>query len=218
MLDNLLVGFIAIVSGYLLGSISFSRVVTRLVSPETDLKATPVPVEGIEDQIHMAAISATSVRFKLGPRFGCLASILDMAKVAVPVAAFKIFFPDSPAEFLAAIGGLLGHNWPLYYKFDGGYGLSAIYGAILVIEWTAVPVNFLGTALLYLVFRQVHLATVGGVLLLIPWFWYRGYDGYALLCVGICSVAYFVRVLPDFRSYREIARQKSKLGTVDKTE
>jgi glycerol-3-phosphate acyltransferase PlsY len=109
-MDNLLVGSAVIVFGYLAGSISFSRVVTRLVSPQTDLEATLVPVEGTEDEIHMNAVSATSVRFKLGARFGCLASILDMAKVAVPVAAFEVLFPDSPAEFLAAIGGLIGHN------------------------------------------------------------------------------------------------------------
>ena len=218
MLDNLQVGFAAFVIGYLVGSISFSRVVTRLVSPETELEATLVPVEGTEEKIHMNAVSATSVRFKLGPRFGCLASILDMAKVAVPVAAIKILFPNSPAQFLAAIGGLIGHNWPLYYKFDGGYGQSAIYGALLVIEWTAVPVSLLGTALLYLFFRQVHLASIGGVLLLIPWFWYLGYDGYALLYAGICSVAYFIRVLPDFRAVREIERQKIIHGIADKTE
>ena len=203
-----MVGFVAIVVGYLAGSVSFSRVVTRLVSPETDLEETLVPVEGTDEKIHMSAVSATSVRFKLGARFGCLASILDMAKVALPVAAFKILFPDSPAEFLAAIGGLLGHNWPLYYKFDGGYGQSAIYGAILVIEWTALPVTFLGTALFYLFFRQVHLASIGGVLLLLPWFWYLDYDNYALLYASICSIAYFIRVLPDFSSVRKIERQK----------
>jgi hypothetical protein len=75
----------------------------------------------------------------------------------------------------------------------------------------------LGTALLFLFFRQVHVASIGGVLLLIPWFWYLGYGGYALLYAGICSVAYFVRILPDLRSVREIERQKSKPGMEDKT-
>lgn len=217
-MDDALIGVLALVAGYLAGSISFSRVVTRLVSPQTDLKATLVPIEGLEEKLPMSGVSPTSVRFQLGQRFGCLASILDMAKVAVPVAAFKILFPDSPAEFMAAIGGLLGHNWPLYHKFSGGYGLSAIFGALLVIEWTAVPVNLLGTLLFYYFFRQVHVATFGAVLLLVPWFLYLGYGGYGLLYVSLCSVAYFVRVLPDFRSFREIHRKKSKAGSVEQTE
>ena len=215
MPDNILVGLMVIVIGYLLGSISFSRLVTRLVSPETDLKETLVPVEGTDAEIHMSAVSATSVRFKLGPRYGLLASFLDMAKVALPVAVFKFLFPDSPAEFLAAIGGLLGHNWPLYYKFEGGYGQSAIYGALFVLEWTAVPVSFLGTGLLYLFLRKVHLASIGGVLILIPWFRFLGYGSAALLYAGIASAAYFIRILPDFHAIRKIELQKSKLGSID---
>jgi glycerol-3-phosphate acyltransferase PlsY len=209
--NDLLIGLAAIVIGYLAGSVSFSRVVTGLVSPAVDLEGTLVPVEGSDAEIHMNAISATSVRFKLGPRYGCLASFLDMVKVAVPVAGFHFFFPDSPADFLAATGGIIGHNWPIYYNFKGGYGHSAIYGALLVIEWTAVPVSFLGTAFLYFIFRQVHIASFGGVLLLIPWFWYLDYDAYALLYAGVCSAAYFIRVFPDFRAFRAVESRKSNL-------
>ncbi len=206
MLEDILVGFAALALGYLAGSISFSRLVTRLVSPETELEATVVPVAGTEARIPMSRVSATSVRFQLGSRYGCLASLLDMAKVALPVAAFKFLFPDTPAPFLAALGGLLGHNWPVYYRFAGGYGHSAIYGALLVLEWTAVPVSFVGTALVYLVVRQVQLAALGGVLALIPWFWYLGYGGYGLLYAGVCGVAYASRILPDYRAARAAER------------
>ncbi len=188
---------------------------TCLVSPGIDLRETPVPVEGSDAKINMSGVSATSVRFKLGSRYGCLASILDMLKVAIPVAVFYIFFPDSPMGFLAATGAILGHNWPLYYRFQGGYGQSAMYGALLVLEWTAVPVNFFGTSIFYLIFRQVHIASIGGVLLLIPWLWYRQHNVYALLYAIICSVAYFIKVLPDFRALRKIESQASKPEEVD---
>jgi acyl phosphate:glycerol-3-phosphate acyltransferase len=210
MLDNLLIGFAALLLGYLAGSISFARVVTRLVSPQTDLKATLVPVEGIEEKIPMSAVSATSVRFQLGPRYGCLASILDMVKVALPVAAFKILFPGAPAQYLAAMGGLIGHNWPLYYQFNGGYGQSAIYGGLLLIDWIGLPINFLGTGIFYVFIRQVHIASVGGILLLIPWFWFFRHDAYGVWYATICSVAYGIRVLPDFRALREKQRQAAK--------
>lgn len=212
MLSDILTGIVAVISGYLIGSISFSRLVTQVVSPETDLKETLVPVEGTEDEIPMNAVSATSVRFQLGPRYGCLASFLDMIKVALPVGAFKYLFPGSQVEYLVAIAGLIGHNWPIYYKFEGGYGHSAIYGALMVLDWTALPVTFLGTGLFYFILRQVHLAAAGGVLLLIPWFLYRGLGGYALLFAAVSSAAYIIKIIPDFRSVKEINQQKSGSG------
>lgn len=211
---DFLIDLASILIGYLVGSVSFSRIVTGLVSPEADLQGTPAPVEGTDEKLHMSGISATSVRLRLGPRYGLLVSFLDMVKVAVPVGAFRFFFPDLPAHIFAAAAGLIGHNWPLYYKFNGGYGHSAIYGALLVIEWTAIPINLLGTAVFYFIFRQVHYALLGGVLLLIPWLWYLGYDTYTLLYAGLCSAAYFKRILPDLRAYRQIVSRKSKTTEV----
>jgi len=209
-MNDILIGLISILIGYLTGSVSFSRVVTNLVSPGLDLKKTLVPVEGSDEKIHMNAISATSVRFQLGSKYGLLSSFLDMLKVAIPVAFFHFFFPDTPADYLAAISGIIGHNWPLYYKFKGGYGHSAIYGSLLVLDWIALPVTFLGTALLYFIFKQVHKAAFGGILLLIPWFVYFHNSPYALLYAIVSSVAYFIRIYPDFRNVREIEKRNKK--------
>jgi glycerol-3-phosphate acyltransferase PlsY len=207
---DILIGLGAFVIGYLAGSVSFSRVVTRLVSPKTDLRQAGASIEGTAEKLHMRGVSATSVRIKLGPRYGCLASALDMLKVAIPVFLFRYFLPDAPALYFAAAGGVIGHNWPLYYGFHGGYGHSAIYGALFIIEWTAVPVSFLGTAVLYLIFRQVHYALFGGILLIVPWLWYRGHNTYALLYAGLCSVTYFVQILPDLQAYRRIESRKKQ--------
>jgi acyl phosphate:glycerol-3-phosphate acyltransferase len=207
-MNDILIGIASTIIGYLLGSISFSRVVTRFVSPGLDLKKTLVPVLGSEEKIQMAAISATSVRFSLGPKYGLLASFLDMVKVAVPVMIFHNVFPASPADYLAATGGIIGHNWPLYYKFNGGYGQSPIYGALMVLDWRGILVNFFGTSILFLFFKQVHIASFGGVLLLIPWFYFFRHDPYAMLYAGLCSVAYFIRVLPDYKAMREVLKRK----------
>jgi len=209
--NEILLVIIALVISYLAGSISFSRLVTKLVSPDTNLESTKVPVEDLNEEVSMNAISATSVRFQLGPKYGLLSSFLDMVKVAIPVAFFHFLFPDSSAEFFAATGGIIGHNWPVYYNFKGGYGHSPIYGALLVIEWTAVPISFFGTAILYFIFRQVHFAAFGGILLIIPWLWYLDYEIYALLYASICSLAYFIKILPDFQTVRELEKRSSKL-------
>jgi len=206
---SILIDLAALLSGYLLGSISFARIVTAVVSPDTDLRGVAAPVEGSEEKLHMSSISATSVRLKLGARYGCLTSFLDMVKVGLPVAFFEFVLSAQPAAYFAAIGGLLGHNWPIFYGFQGGYGHSAMYGALFVLNWMAVPLNFFGTALLYGVLRQVQLALFGGVVLLVPWLWYS--EG-GILPVGyavIASGAYLIKILPDFFSQRAIEKESA---------
>jgi glycerol-3-phosphate acyltransferase PlsY len=208
-MNDILIGIASILIGYLLGSISFSRVVTRLVSPGTDLKRTAVPVIGSDEKMHMSGISPTSVRFSLGPKYGLLSSFLDMVKVAVPAAILHFVFPDLPADNLAAMGGIIGHNWPIYYKFLGGYGHSAIYGALLVFDWIAIGANLIATIILYYLTKNVHVALVGAVMLLIPWFYFLRHDPWATLYAGVCSVAYLIRMIPEARVYRQIQKRKS---------
>ena len=79
-----------------------------------------------------------------------------------------------------------------------------------MLDWTGVVVNFFGTSILFVIFKQVHIASFGGVLLLIPWFYYHlHHDPYALLYAGVCSVAYFIRILPDFKAMRQVLKRKS---------
>jgi len=41
----------------------------------------------------------------LGRRFGCLTALLDMAKVAIPVLAFRLWAPDQPYYLIVAADG-----------------------------------------------------------------------------------------------------------------
>ncbi len=53
------------------------------------------------------AVSATSVRMKLGKRYGLLVALLDMAKVAIPVLVLRLVYPGEPYLYLAAEGGIV---------------------------------------------------------------------------------------------------------------
>lgn len=213
MLNIILLNGFALLVGYLIGSVSFARVITKIVSPETNLERTDAPLEGTDEKLEMSGISATSVRLKLGAKYGILVSLLDMLKMVVPVAALQYFFPDSPALYFTAAGGVVGHNWPIYYKFQGGYGHSPIYGALLVIDWIAIPISFVATGIFYFIIRQVQIASFLGVLLILPWLWYRGLGRFALLYAVIFSLSYLIRILPDFRATRQIEKRKTNTHT-----
>jgi glycerol-3-phosphate acyltransferase PlsY len=168
-------------------------------------------VEGTAQRLRLHAVSATSVRLQMGNRFGCLTSLLDMVKVALPTLAFRLLWPDSDAYLVAAACGVLGHNWPLFARFRGGYGQSPTFGGLMVIDWSGAVVVFVATLLVGIVTRQIYVALLGGFLTLIPWFWLR-YDDSALLLYAVAvNVAYAIKLLPDFRQYMAIRRQAQEV-------
>ena len=138
---DLLIALLAAIIGYLVGSISFARLVSRQFAPQQDI--SKIVVEGVdgEGRFESDAVSATSVRLHLGPAYGCLAGILDILKAAIPALVFKLWMPDTPYYLLAAGMAVVGHNWPVYYRFHGGRGISPSMGGMLVVDWPGLSLR-----------------------------------------------------------------------------
>ncbi len=79
--------------GYLIGSISFARIVVRLFSSDRSIQKIQLNVPGTQTAYQSDAVSASAVNTQLGPRYGCLTSLLDMAKVGLPTLILKLYFP-----------------------------------------------------------------------------------------------------------------------------
>jgi glycerol-3-phosphate acyltransferase PlsY len=166
---------LAALGGYLIGSLSFARIVTALAGYGKGFtENAEARIEGSEQGLRLDTVSATSVSLKAGPRLGFLTYVLDVLKVFIPVFALRQIFPDQPYYLLTATAGVVGHVWPLYHRFKGGGGISAIYGGVFVIDWPGVFVAALGGMVLGLVvLRDLYLVYYAGLLLLIPWLWFR---------------------------------------------
>jgi glycerol-3-phosphate acyltransferase PlsY len=197
---------IAIFSGvlsYFIGSISFARLVTSWWAPGKDVTEFEIPVEGTEDRYKVLSIGGNSVSSVLGPKAGMTVGILDILKVVLPTLAFKLIYPEQPAyAFIAAIGGLVGHIWPIYYHFHGGSGFSAILGGLIVIDWVAaliLPVA--GLILGMFIFRIMVVASLSWIWLLIPWFWWRtgGDLTYILYAVAI-NILFLLAMIPEYKN------------------
>ena len=194
----------AAVVGYLLGCISFARIISRLVAPQEDVTQTDMPLPGTAERMRLRAVSGTAVSIHLGPKYGCLTALLDMAKVALPVAFFRFAFPGQPYFLITAITGIVGHNWPIFYGFKGGNGLSPTYGGMLVISPIGVIVTaFGGMALGLFVLRNVVVAYLAGLWLMIPWLWFTTYDLWYLAYGIIVNVLFFIAMLPEIKTVRE---------------
>lgn len=209
------IGLLAAVVGYLAGSISFTRIIAHFIMPGEDLSKTEFDIIGQGKKFELTSVSPTALSARKGPKAGCSASILDMIKAFLPTLLFFRLYPDSPYFLIVAAMAVVGHNWPAFYRFKGGRGLSPIFGGVLMFDWITVPIALLLSNLLgLLVMRDVFVAYMSFALMLVPTLWFRFRDGGAVHVGWYVGYAVFVTTLlyiaalPEFRQYIELKRNQ----------
>jgi glycerol-3-phosphate acyltransferase PlsY len=196
-------------ASYLIGSVSFARLVTRWWSGK-DVTQFEIPVSGTEERYKVISVGGNSVSSMLGAKAGMTTSLLDILKIVVPTLFCKLYFPGQPAyALMAAIGGLAGHIWPVYYGFQGGSGFSAILGGLLVIDPLAVLIApAAGLFLGLVVFRNLVITSLAWIWLLIPWFWWRtGGDSGTMIYVVAINVLFILAMLPEIKMASKYSRE-----------
>ena len=115
---------ITIVGGYLLGSIPFGLIATRL-GGAGDIR-----------QIGSGNIGATNV-LRSGRKDLALITLLgDAGKGVVAVLLARFLTHGNPAVIALAGGAaFLGHLFPVWLKFKGGKGVATFYGVLLTACW-----------------------------------------------------------------------------------
>ena len=108
----------ALALGYLLGSIPFGLVLTRLAG------------KGDIRDIGSGNIGATNVLRTGSKWLAALTAILDCLKATAAILIAQRFFgPEtSPA---AAAGALVGHLYPVWLRFRGGKGSATLFGILI---------------------------------------------------------------------------------------
>jgi acyl phosphate:glycerol-3-phosphate acyltransferase len=204
MISMTLVG----VMGYLIGSVSFARLVTKWWSGR-DVTQFEISVDGAEDHYKVLSIGGNSVSSVLGPKAGMTVGLLDILKIVIPTLFCRIYF-DEPAYMLViAAAGVAGHIWPIYYHFHGGSGFSPIMGGLLVIDPLAALISPIAGLLLgMVVFRNMVVATLSWIWLLIPWFWWRsGGDLAFILYAAAVNVMFILAMAPEIKIARKYAAE-----------
>src|SRR4051794_21943685 len=144
---------LAAVIGYLLGSIPFGMVLTR--------------VAGLGDirGIGSGSIGATNVLRTGNKALAALTLLLDLAKGVAAVLIGSIWGGDA---MLAAAGAVIfGHMFPVWLGFRGGKGVATALGVLLTIAWpvaVAAAVLWLaaGVGVYFLLFGPPGRAVAGG--------------------------------------------------------
>ena len=114
----------ALAFGYLLGSIPFGIIFTRLAGTQ-DIRA-----------IGSGSIGATNV-LRTGRKGLAAATLLaDLLKGAVAVVAMT-GWSGHHAGLLAGAAAFFGHLFPVWLKFKGGKGIATGFGVLLAVSWKA---------------------------------------------------------------------------------
>lgn len=111
----------ALVFGYLLGSIPFGLIITR--------------VAGLGDvrKIGSGNIGATNVLRTGNKALAALTLMLDALKGTAAVLIAGMYGME--AALAAGLGAFLGHLFPVWLRFKGGKGVATYLGVLIALAW-----------------------------------------------------------------------------------
>jgi glycerol-3-phosphate acyltransferase PlsY len=153
---------VAVVIGYLLGSIPFAYIAARLT-------------DGIDIRERGSGnVGALAVYREVGPAYGLAVLVADVGKGVLAVYVAKWLGLDTIWLCTAGFAAVVGHNWPVFLKFRGGKGAATIMGVLLAL----MPVQFaigLGIAIVVVIFTSnIRFGMVGLAFIpLIAWLFHK---------------------------------------------
>lgn len=134
--EELIIRGASLVIGYLFGMIQTAYILGK--------------ANGIDIREHGSGNAGTTNTLRvLGKKAGLIVLLGDLAKTILAVNVIYFLFRESHADevymlkLYAALGAILGHNFPAYLKFKGGKGIAAMGGMILSFYWPFIPVGVL---------------------------------------------------------------------------
>lgn len=167
---GILVPITLLISSYLLGSIPWALIISRLF-------------QGIDIRDYGSKnMGATNVVRVLGFKYGLIVFILDALKAGLIIFLFRIGLLDYRLDWMVlkihpliyGFVALIGHLFPIFAEFKGGKGVACCLGIIAAYN----PIVFVGVLVVFLLIfawknyislSSILSTTVGFGLSFIPW-------------------------------------------------
>lgn len=166
-------------AGYLIGSISFAVVVSRLfglADPRTFGSKNP---------------GATNV-LRTGNKLAALITLFaDALKgtLAVWLAQFLAtrYGVDDAGFALTGLAAFVGHLYPLYFRFQGGKGVATFFGVLAIVNlWLALICGVIWVLIAYFLRYSSLASIVSAIAAVFVQAFGWGFDG-VLLCIAVMA-------------------------------
>ena len=136
------------IASYLIGSINFSILISKLAFND-DIRKYGSQNAG-----------STNMNRVYGSKIGALTLVGDVGKAVVSVLIARVLLGDNAAA-LCGFCCMLGHCFPVYYRFKGGKGVATAGGVILALE----PLSGLLTLVIFaIVTFGMHYVSLGSIM------------------------------------------------------
>ncbi len=155
----MIIYIIMAVVAYLIGSISFSVIISKKVA------GIDVRNEGSKNA------GTTNVLRTVGKRAAALTLIGDISKGLVAVLIgyiIGLFAKNNNPAILVEIAGLfvvLGHMFPIFFDLKGGKGVATSLGILLLMNWKIGLICIIFGVILIAITRMVSLGSISGAIL-----------------------------------------------------
>lgn len=138
--------------GYLLGSINFATFISKR-SYHEDIREHGSGNAGM-----------TNMMRTYGKKAAALTLLGDALKAAVAILIGYVLF-GSDGAYIAGIGAIIGHTWPIYYNFKGGKGVvTAIVMILCTNFWVGLILLALFVAIVWGT-KYISLGSIMGALM-----------------------------------------------------
>lgn len=152
--------FLVAVTSYLIGSVSFSIIFTRLFTGQ-DVREHGSGNAGTTNVLRTAGHLPAILTFA-GDFLKCVVVVLFAQFI------FDIFggatFDLMPIRLFSGIFCMLGHIYPIFFGFRGGKAVASTAALMLMVDWRIFVVAFLVFAVVFAISRIVSLSSIISVL------------------------------------------------------
>ena len=181
---------IALIGGYLLGSIPSAYIIGRLR-------------KGIDiRQVGSRNMGAMNVFYSIGFLSGLLVLLIDIGKGAAAVALARYLEVPFPTELIIGAMAVLGHSFPVWLKFRGGKGGAPLIGVLIFLMPWGLAIAFPIFALLTLLTRFPTLS-YSLALITFPFVaWLIYHNGNYVLYSSLMLLVPFIRYIPRIKEMR----------------
>ena len=150
---------IVAIIAYLIGSVSFSVIISKKMA------GFDVREKGSGNA------GTTNVLRSVGKKAAIITLICDVLKgvVAILLALLAgVIFKDLDKALLVQLAGvfvIIGHTFPIFFKFKGGKGIATSLGVLLIINWQIGLICLVFALLLMALTRMVSVGSIAAAVL-----------------------------------------------------
>ena len=193
------------IGGYLLGNFSSAKFLSRIKHDDITKHGSGNP-----GTMNMART--------YGFGWGVLTLIMDALKGAIPSLVGYFLFGGAAGGSMAYVGlfaggfaAILGHIFPVIYKFKGGKGVACIFGVFAIAEPIWVAVMFVICLLYLLIFQYGAIASFIFITILTIIEGYR-FKGDVVICMLLFGIFFLIWFMHRQNFFRLLIGKENKVN------